>query len=313
MRAVAVLFLCLSPATLAGSTFDIHGFGPRGVSMVGALTADAHDYSAVFYNPALLASRTELNFGVGFTYMKPMTEVKSKDPGRELDCTYCQPEDVAGVSAGFLFPLAGKVQNRVALGVGIYVPAGRLVRAFAADPNRPSWYMYQGSPERLAAFLGMGVRIIDELRLGVGFQIIANLLGNGADMQVDLFSKDVRMRELDAHLASRAGLTAGISFIPRSWLRFGLSYRGPVALDYRIPAHIDLTGVGVLNFTISGVAHYTPHTITGGVALDLTPQLTVTLDGTYELWSLAPSPFVQLDVDLSGETLKALGLDSALD
>ena len=40
--------------------FDTFGFGPRGASMGGALTAEVNDYSAVFYNPARLVQRNQL-------------------------------------------------------------------------------------------------------------------------------------------------------------------------------------------------------------------------------------------------------------
>jgi hypothetical protein len=82
---------------------------------------------------------------------------------------------------------------------------------------------------------------------------------------------------------------------------------------YKIPAEVNLGGIGTLAFVLSGYNHYTPHQFTGGFAYDLTPEMTLTADLSYELWSAAPSPYIDLNIDLSGETLDALGLGEALD
>ncbi len=310
---VALLLTAAWAPVARANVFEQTGFGPRGIGMAGALTADARDYSAVFYNPALLTTRTDFGVGLSFLWTRAATQVTAKDLSRTLDCEYCQPEDAAGFSLGLLFPLAGKVKNRLAIGVGVHIPSGRLVRASAADTDRPAWYFYKNSPERIVVYLGAGVRILDELHLGIGLQVLANLIGDGANVKIDLFSKEVRFRELDVYLASRGGPTAGLSFMPKPWLRFGLSYRWEMALDYAIPARIDLVGIGQLALIVSGVVHYSPHTFNVGAAWDVTDDVTITADANWALWSRAPTPYMQLDVDVSGETLRGLGLDDILD
>jgi long-subunit fatty acid transport protein len=75
---------------------------------------------------------------------------------------------------------------------------------------------------------------------------------------------------------------------------------------------VDLAGIGTLQLALTGVTHYTPHTLQFGAAFDVTEKLTVALDGEYALWSMAPSPYMGLDIDVSGDVLEALGLDDAL-
>ena len=58
---------------------------------------------------------------------------------------------------------------------------------------------------------------------------------------------------------------------------------------------------------------YTPHTLAFGAAFDVLENLTIALDGEWQNWSNAPSPYVGITIDLSGPTLEALGLGSALD
>src|SRR5262249_3306388 len=86
-----------------------------------------------------------------------------------------------------------------------------------------------------------------------------------------------------------------------------------MALDVQIPATVELTGVGTLAFVIQGITHYQPHTLQFGVAFDVTDDFTLALDGEYQAWSHAPSPYVDIKLRLTGDVSKALAPDSALD
>ena len=80
-----------------------------------------------------------------------------------------------------------------------------------------------------------------------------------------------------------------------------------------LPADIYLEGVGLLALQVSGYNHYTPHSINLGAAWDSSADLAPAVDLSYQVWSTAPSPYTRIHVDLSGETLAALGLDEAMD
>ena len=86
--------------------------------------------------------------------------------------------------------------------------------------------------------------------------------------------------------------------------------RQDIRLLFSIPAVVNLNGIGTLDFTTSGITHYSPHTFTWGAAFDVLPSLTVTADAILQLWNRAPSPYMSLDVSLSGPTLAALGLNN---
>jgi hypothetical protein len=93
-RARGVILLALAAASAAhAEQFTTYGFGSRAAAMAGAMTADASDYTAVFYNPAMLVNRTDVNFGASVNWYRTFTEVASKDTSKPLDCTYCQPPD----------------------------------------------------------------------------------------------------------------------------------------------------------------------------------------------------------------------------
>lgn len=304
--------LCLASLARA-NTNELLGVGPRGTAMSGALTADAQDHTAVFYNPSLLVLRKDAIIGLGFSWMRTTSEVEPLTPSRELDCSRCEPPDSVGYQVGALFPLGGKVKNRVALGIGAFLPSGSILHLRAVDPDRPFWYQYNTDPERLEVHTAAGVRITDWLSVGAGVHLVSDVVGNGAHVKVDLFSKEVKVRELDSMLASRFTPMAGLLVRPRPFLRFGASFRSEVMFQYRIPAELDVDGVGTLAFSLSGKGHYSPHTFNAGVAWDVLPELTVSAEGNYALWSAAPSPYLEVNVDLEGTTLNGLGLEDLLD
>lgn len=311
-RVLAVVALAAA-ASARAEQFTTYGFGPRAAAMAGAMTADASDYTGTFYNPALLVNRKDVNFGFSVNWYRTFTEVTSRDSSKPIDCTYCQPPDAVGVSLGALFPLGGKVKNRVALGLALYIPTERLLRVLAPNANQPFWYHFNSHNERLIVYVGMGVKIVEWVTVGIGAQALADLVGKGANVQVDLFSKRVDAQVIDSHLAAHIAPVFGLQVRPLSRLRFGVTYRYEMSLRYEIPATVDLEGIGSLAFEAHGYTHYSPHTFAFGVAFEPIDELTLALDGEFALWEFAPSPYLGMTMDLSGETLEALGLGSALD
>lgn len=309
--------LGVSLALLAGparaDNFNLFGHGPRAAAMGSAMTAEATDYTSVFYNPALTVERKDVNFGLSFQWYRMVSDVQPKDLAREVDCKACTAPDAVGFSLGLVFPLGGKVKNRVAIGLGLYVPSAVMLRVNAPDPTTPFWYRYHANPERIVIHTGVGIKLVDWLKIGIGIQALADLLGDGANVKVDLFSKEVQLRELNSYLGTRVSPVFGLHVSPLKRLRFGVTFRWEMKLVYEIPAKVDLATVGTLAFAVTGVAHYTPHTLSFGAAFDATEQLTFTLDGEWQNWSAAPSPYANLNIDLSGPLLDGLGLGTALD
>ncbi|MBE2252125.1 MAG: outer membrane protein transport protein [Myxococcus sp.] len=317
MARVALVACVVSVSALA-DPYPLYGFGPRAAAMGGAMTAEASDYTASFYNPALLTRRPELNFGFSVQFHRLVPEITSKDLSKPIDCAQCIPADNVGTSTGFVFPLAGKVKNRVAIGVGLYLPTSVFVRVNAPDAAQPYWYRYNGNLERFVLHLAAGIKITDWLSVGPGVSVLANLQGKvggggGATARVDLFSRNVKVKELDASLTTRVAPTFGVLVTPLKQLRLGATYRSEIMLPVTIPAVVDLEGIGTLLLSVNAMSHYSPHQVSFGAAWDVMDELTLTLDGEYQHWSAAPSPYVSLTVDLAGPTLAALGIDKALD
>jgi long-chain fatty acid transport protein len=308
-----VVVLAMVPLLARADAYDLYGFGPRAAAMGGAMTAEANDFTAVFYNPALLVDRKDINFGINFQFHRMVADVKSKDLAKDLDCSACNAPDTVGTSLGLLFPLAGKVKNHLALGLGVYVPSSVLVRLNSPSAKTPYWYRYNGNPERLQLHLGAGIKIVDWFKIGLGVQVLADLIGTSANVDVDLFSKEIKSGDINAYLGTRVAPVFSLASTPIKRLRLGVTFKWEMRLNYRIPATVDLEGIGTLAFVIDGTAHYTPHTLNFGAAFDATDDLTFSVEGQWQAWSMAPSPYSGILIDLSGPTLDALGLGSALD
>jgi hypothetical protein len=234
------------------------------------------------------------------------------EQARPLDCAYCAPADAGGATAGAIFPFHGKLAGRLALGAVAHIPGGPLVSVKTADPARPSWYRLDRRG-RLSIVTGLGLKLAHWISVGAGAQVLADLRGTGVALNLNSFSKQVRFREVDSYISAVVTPTAGLSLTPTSWLKLGVGYRSEMAVYYVIPASIELEGLANMGFSVSGLKFFTPHTIDFGATFKPSESLTLSLSGQYAFWSRAPDPYVQVLLDLSGETLQALGLGNALD
>ncbi len=113
--------LLLALATYAhASVFDTYGFGARATAMANAHAAASDDYTAVYYNPAALTVRKSPHVGTGLVLVVPELSIdRDADDPSAPDSEL--PSTNMGVNLGVLFPLGGLIQNRFALGVGLYM------------------------------------------------------------------------------------------------------------------------------------------------------------------------------------------------
>lgn len=320
-RLAAAAALLWAGSALAGP-FDLFGYGPHGIAMGGAMTAAVDDYSATFYNPGALTLNPDISIGLGFASESPRLHVDFDDPSKG-SCDASAPgvhahcgDSYSGYWVGVLFPLAGKVKNRVAIGVTAYLPSSDIIRTEAVDQSEPQFYLYQSSPDRISVVAALAVKIVDReewrLSVGAGAQALADFDG-AIDFDVDIFAKSFNKRSLRNDLKTHTAPVAGvIATVGDAW-RFGASWRGTLSLPFAMPTNIGLTDLGTLTLDVRGVAHWTPHVFTLGAAWSPAPDWQLSADLDYELWSQAPKPQVQVAVGLNGPVLNSLGLSGALD
>lgn len=307
--------LLLAPAAWAAGPFELYGFNPRAKAMAGAQTAAANDYTAVFYNPALLTERTSLNFGAAINVVYPNLTIELENNLPE-DSPYQpnMPEPEAGLALGFDFPVGGKLGDRLAVGLGVYLPATEIARIRMLDPSVPQWYLYESGNARMEVMPGVAVRWFDWLSTGVGLRATGGLSGP-TRYTVDPVAGTVDKREFDTSLKYQIAPTLGVSLGPLWGFRAGASFRGALAMPIDFPTQMKVDGLDLtMDMQIKAISIYSPHTGIVGLAYTfLDDTLTLSVDLQYMRWSEAPDPSVQFVLDLSGDDLEHFGIGDRLD
>ena len=305
---LAVLSLAAIPGVALANAFDVYGFEPRGMGMAGAQTSTADDYTAAYFNPSLLAFQSKASIGASFNWFNHHLETNVLE-GDTRPLNPVDPDDALGWTLGFVFPFGGKVENRLSLGVGIYLPSDVVLSANTINPDSPNWYLHDSGNDRITIAASLGVRITDWLSLGVGLQMLGGITG-AIDFQLDaiefIFDSRAFRADVTTAVAPLAGFT--LNFDPIG-LRFGFSYRGELEVDYELPTVFRVMGdlgdgrkeLAVIDFIVSGTVHYSPHIFSLGAQWRVIDPLLLTLEARFALWSRAPDPTVNVQLNLDSE------------
>jgi long-subunit fatty acid transport protein len=322
---VAVL-VCLSTPAHA-NIFDLYGFNARGIGLGGALVSLADDHTGTYYNPAALTQAQKIRFGAGFIMTKPVLHVNRMRPVCLDVVSVCEsqfgsqystresvlPQGFSGFTLGWVFPFGGFFENRLAFGFAVYLPSLNIVRAEALDPQTPHFYLYQNLPDQTVILASLAYRPWDWLSIGGGIQVLANVFGE-ASMDLHVLQGTFEKRDFEMSLIPKVAATAGVWLKPTDGLRIGFSYRQALDLTFGLPAPIGLGDTLALDLDIGGRVLYSPHQFGLGVSYELhNPDVIISAQVDYAMWSLAPDPSPRVAVDLSGTLVDGLGLGRALD
>ncbi|MCA9545508.1 MAG: outer membrane protein transport protein, partial [Myxococcales bacterium] len=281
----------LLPVAAPASVFDVYGFSPRGRAMGNAQAAVADDHTATFYNPAGLTRRKHLVVGAGLMLTEPRLRIdrdfQAPEQRRVPDKT---PDGFTGIQLGAVFPLGGLIDNRVALGVSMYLPMLTLLRADAIDAQVPQYHRYQTLPDKFVVLASVAFEPFDWLSVGAGVQVLATLDG-GVDIDLEFANRRVSQRTVAVDIAPTAAPVAGLLITPLKGLRIGLSYREALQLDYALPSRLNIDDLITLAIDIRGTVLYTPRFFNLGVAYQVEPaNLLASAEITWAQWSQAPDP-----------------------
>lgn len=310
-RALAVLALVGAGAPASASTYDIFGFTARDVGLGDAMTAAARGYAALYYNPAALGAVKQQRIGMGMALTLPALYVDRARP--DSDRETLSPDPHLGFHLGWVKPIGGVFEEKLALGVSIYLPANRLVRVQGDDPQSPQFYLYQNLQDKLLVHAGASMEPLDWLSFGLGVQILADL-GGTVGLDMNIVSGAFERTDVSVALSPTASPFAGVLLQPAPGVSVGLSYRGESSLRFTLPVRVREGEALSLDVDVAQTVLWTPHQISFGMAWQLEePDLLLALDATYALWSRAPDPSPRLKVDVGGRLLDAFGLADALD
>lgn len=299
MRALATLAgvatLAVATTTLAGPA-ETYGFLSRSTAMGGAVSADATDVSANFYNPAGLASAPGVRIDIGYMRANASLRMNGKDNGVDA---------VHGLVFGLVAP--GKLLGMpFAFGVALHLPDDRVFRVRALDQQQPRWEIYDNRPQRLFFGAHLAIQPVKWLEIGGGLVFLAATRAR-LDITGDLSLSDAatsRLRhEVDADLTSIRYPQLGLRLKPTDRLRLSAVYRGEFQLTLDIEARLAVqaklrdsscaTTLCVPFFTYlttSSVNAFLPRQVVLGGSYDVTPDVTLDADVTWIQWSSYKSP-----------------------
>jgi long-chain fatty acid transport protein len=310
MRRITLSLLmtaALLPATVSANPLDAFGFGARGMSLGGAMTAIARDFSANYYNPAGLASGEDLRIEIGYMYNDPTLTMNGND--QNVDRSY-------GVQAGVVMP--GQIGTRtLAFSVGLHLPAERITRIRALPQRQPQWVVYDNRPQRLVITTSAAFEIVEWLYVGAGVTFLSNTEGS-LDMSGLVSLTDAEETALfsgvDVNLSSVRYLSAGLLVTPGDNFRAGLSFRDEFELALNLDVNVEgdiaplepgappVVEGGRFDLKTLNSNLFSPRQLTLGLAWE-EPRWLVSADVSWLQWSRFPPPASEIQIELDLDPL----------
>ena len=268
------------------------GLGANALSMSGAYTGVADDFSACYYNPGGLAFRqrpvfphdkrgTALSIGAGYLSDRLWT----KDPGsgkRYADIAPLAFEQL-GLTLG-PSALAGLLpQRRVYFGFAFYSPTDAIIGWKERNTSVDRYFVFYDNQNRIFGFLAdAAYRFNDHLAIGAGVNIYA---ASKTVTNVNFVQSSFYHTENNTILI-KAAPVAGIMIRTGDGLKIGLNYRAETRFnDYGVN---NLSASGLLLYTqpFNYVRFFSPEQYAAGISYRFAkPSLLVSFDATYLHWS----------------------------
>ena len=300
-----------APSAADANPWDFYGFNARALSVAGAMTAGADDFTAVYYSPASLAYVEDAGFGFGYTLGRPALEA-------DFDgASSVAPAEVArsdAVTFGALYPLTERGRSYgAAIGLGLNVPTGSLLVGEALDPSVPQWSLYGTLTRRIVAALAVGLRPVRWISVGAGAQLLAGVNGQ-LEYELDAVAGRFVEKSVRFDIRPQVAPIASVEVRPVEDVRLGFTYRGAISTDVDLPLDLTLTSIADLEVLTFFQIQYTPDQFNFGASYTYTPWgLRIMADVTFARWSAAPDPSVRTSLDIDGVLVEGTGLADAFD
>ena len=204
-------------------------------------------------------------------------------------------QQTGGVELSAAVPLGGKLRW-LSLGVAAYLPLGAAARIYAQAPNSPQFALYRNL-NRFAVYPALAVRLGDWFGVGLGCHVLASASG-WIHFEIDLANQTAPGRDFLFDMKPSFAPTAGLAFSYNDTVGAGVSFRGEIDTPIAFPANFDL---GIIELLVQGqgIQWYTPHELSFGASWRPIAPLLLQVDATWALWSGAPDPSTQVNIQPS--------------
>lgn len=305
------LAVALPAARLEAAGFALFEQGSKGNAMGGAFTATADDPSAMFYNPAGNAFIDEFTMmgGVFFVF-RPTARLDGQNPfpGEGYSANMKKGAYWLGHGYGVM-----SLSKDVKLSGGLWSPAGLGVPWQDPDTFRGRYINQRTDIRQVSLGVQLAVKLADWLAIGAGpefrftdVKLSRNVAAVNPFTQrvVDIAHSSI----ISTGTPVKVTWAAGLLVKPCDRLRFGISHHAHVDVDIegyaefgQIPtgsAQFDAAVSQALPFGRQSLARTTiqfPSLTTFGVAYDVTPKLTLEVDGNYTSWKVFDQTVLQIE------------------
>ncbi len=301
-----IIVLLARPDASPANTFETYGFGSRPISMGGAYTAVADDFGATYYNPAGLPQIGQVDMGVGMGFLtgrlKSVENVvvgETTEGGPVLGDIDPQLSD----NGGFMGGIAVGITERLAMGIGIYVPSNRYLAKLQSQRQRePHFIWYEKRPRHFSLLVAVGVEVMKGLSIGAGADILFGPQGGvvlrippGGEAKIDL----------GLTFMPRLSPYGGLLYEMTDNMSLGLVYREEKQhgkLDLSIDALISLQQLALpILGKMDGLFFYSPRQVALGWAWEPTQKLHLSFDLIWVDWSSFRDATIDFVVAVGGD------------
>ena len=255
---VILVILAFTSGTFAvrADPLETYGLTSRVRALGGTATATSSARSAVLYNPAALTAARGPTLGLGalvvMNRLEPTGANGTDAPAVAYEMTLASP-----------IPLGpGAWQRRVYLGLALMLPHAHLYDYDMVGVDAPAWVGIGSSSRRLVLGASLGVRVVEQLSVGVGLSLLPMVTGV---VDLDLTDPEAsRTTRVDVNPRFRP--VAGVLYEPAPGWRIGLAFRMGNHANIDLPVHVEASGIE-LDARVSGPMDWTPSVLSLGAEL----------------------------------------------
>jgi long-chain fatty acid transport protein len=231
------LLLALQGSASWAAGFGLNEQSAKAMGIGGAFTAIADGPSAMFFNPAGLATLEGLQLEAGFAFVAPTASYTGTVPGLGVNTTVDATKNyfvVPDVYASY------RIHDRIAAGLGFFVPYGLAMEwpnSTTVNGQQVGWWG-RSIVERISLQTfyftpQVAVQIHPRIQIGGGLYVVHGIVELRQGVTFNSNPADDVNVDLAASATSFSG-TAGllVSVIP-DVLNFGFTYRGGVSFDFQ--------------------------------------------------------------------------------
>ncbi|MFI5180574.1 MAG: OmpP1/FadL family transporter [Thermoanaerobaculia bacterium] len=313
LLAGALLVLALAAAPRGdGAGFALFEQGTRANAMSGAFVAQADDPSAMFFNPAGNAYNEKFTiYGGAVGILRPTASFAGSSPYPGDGYTAGMSKTLYWIGHGYgVVPL---MPGKLNLAVGFWTPNGLGVPWANPDAFAGRYISQRIDLRQIAVSAQISWKMADWIAIGAGpeFRLTDVKLSNNIGIfnpYTDRVTDVAHLSLVSQGTPVKVTWNAGIMLKPCDRLRFGVAYHGNVDVNLsgvarfsqlstghadldalvasKIPVNQDLGGGTTLQF---------PGLLLFGVSYDLSPTVTVNVDGNYTWWNVFDQTTISID------------------